>query len=103
MRSDSANLQAQLEGMERLKINLQDTKEQNQVDFDTLKYKMNLDYNKAINEAKEAIKTKDISEAHRHLNRAHEFKKAVKREIVDTKPIPLVVGIKLNMEVQKEF
>lgn len=96
MRSDSENLQNQLEELEKLKINLKDAREKSQEDFDALKYKMNLDYNKAINEAKEAIKTKDISEAHRHLNKAHEFKKAVKREIVDTKPIPLVVGDKIK-------
>jgi len=92
MRSEAEKLEQELKDIEKLKINLQDAKDQNQDEFNKLKYNMNLEYNKAINEAKEAIKTKDPKEAHRHLNKAHEYKKSTQNSHVDLKPLPLSVG-----------
>ncbi|WP_024953791.1 endonuclease MutS2 [Sulfurospirillum arcachonense] len=93
MREQSIKLNSELEEIQRLKVNLKDEKESYKAEFDTLKSKMNLDYTKAIKEAKEAIKTKDSKEAHRHLNKAHEYKKAThKKETIKQEPIPLKVG-----------
>lgn len=104
MREQSEKLNDELEKIQKLKINLKDEQEKNQDDFTALKSKMNLEYIKAINEAKEAIKTKDSKEAHRHLNKAHEFKKATtiaKKE--DLKPIPLKVGDRIKYGSSKGF
>jgi len=58
-----------------------------------MKIKMSNEYTKAIKEAREAIKTKDPKEAHRHLNRAHEYKKAThKSQLIEQAPTPLKVG-----------
>jgi len=93
MREQSEKLQSELNEINRLKINLKDEKEVNNSEFESLKSKMSFEYTKAIKEAKEAIKTKDSKEAHRHLNRAHEYKKAThKASDVKQTPIPLKVG-----------
>ncbi|HIP30492.1 MAG TPA: endonuclease MutS2 [Sulfurospirillum arcachonense] len=93
MREQSSKLEHELDDIKRLKINLKDEKEQHKDEFDSLKSKMNFEYTKAIKEAKDAIKTKDSKEAHRHLNKAHEYKKATHKpqENMQT-PIPLKVG-----------
>ncbi|WP_458700986.1 endonuclease MutS2 [Sulfurospirillum sp. 1307] len=78
IREESQKLNKELEEINRLKINLKDKKEAQQKEFEELNYKLNKEYQKAINEAKEAIKSKDIKEAHRHLNKANEYKKATR-------------------------
>lgn len=93
MKKESAELNEKLEEIERLKVSLKDEKESAKAEYEKLKSQMHFEYTKAISSAKEAIKSKDTSEAHRHLNRAHEYKKAthVKTEVI-SKPEPLSVG-----------
>jgi len=93
MREQSSKLESELEDIKRLKINLKDEKETHKKEFESLKSEMSIQYKKAIDEAKEAIKTKDSKEAHRHLNKAHEYKKAThKSKPVEQKAVPLKIG-----------
>jgi len=93
MREQSLKLEGELQEMDRLKINLKDEREKHKDEYDSLKSKMNYEYTQAIREARDAIKTKDSKEAHRHLNKAHEYKKATHRpNIVEQIPVPLKVG-----------
>jgi len=93
MRAKDAKLSGELEEIKRLKINLKDEKEAHKEEFEKLKSTMHLEYTKAIKEAKNAIKTKDSKEAHRHLNKAHEYKKAISSFVENNQiPIPLKVG-----------
>ena len=104
MRAKDAKLNSELDEIKRLKINLKDEKERHKDEFDSLKSKMNLEYTKAIKEAKNAIKTKDSKEAHRHLNRAHEYKKAThKKPIEEQAAIPLKVGDRVKYGTSKGF
>ncbi|MCK5293848.1 MAG: endonuclease MutS2, partial [Arcobacteraceae bacterium] len=68
----------------RLKINLQEQKET--IDKKLAQYKDSLhtDYKSATGEAKKAIKTKVMQQAHRHLNEAHKKLQEVKIQKVDT-------------------
>ncbi len=94
MKQKNLELNEKLQEVEKLKNSLGEQKEKEKEEFDKLKSKMFFEYNKAISSAKEAIKSKDISEAHRLLNRANEYKKAVhvkpSEEIF--KPEPLQIG-----------
>lgn len=104
MRAKDEKLNHELEEIKRLKTNLKDEKEKHKDEFDTLKSKMNLEYTKAIKEAKEAIKTKDSKEAHRHLNRAHEYKKAThKKPTQEQIPVPLKVGDRVKYGASKGY
>jgi DNA mismatch repair protein MutS2 len=69
-------------------------KEQKEEFDDLLKqkqYTLELEYKKAIDEAKLAIKTKDISTGHKHLNNAHKKVKNIKVEQVK-EPLDLKVN-----------
>jgi len=93
MREQSSKLEYELDEIKRLKINLKDEKEQHKDEFNLLKSKMSFEYTRAIKEAKEAIKTKDSKEAHRHLNKAHEYKKATHKTPKNSQiAIPLKIG-----------
>jgi len=99
MREQSAKLNRELEEIDRLKINLQDDRQKSKQEYDLQKSKMNFEYTKAIKEARDALKSNDSKEAHRHLNKAHEYKKAThKAQVTEQEPIPLKVGdnIKYN-------
>ncbi|MBL0702556.1 MAG: endonuclease MutS2 [Sulfurospirillum sp.] len=75
MREESDMLSSELEKIKKLKIELNDEKEKCKDEFYLVKSKMSIEYLKAIKEAKKAIKTNDSKDAHRYLNRAHEYKK----------------------------
>ncbi len=93
MRSEQKRLDEELDRVNRLKISLSETKERELKEFEKLKRELNQEYQKAINEAKEAIKAKDQKEAHRHLNRANEYKKATHKPIkIEEQKVPLKVG-----------
>jgi DNA mismatch repair protein MutS2 len=93
MKKESALLNEQLLEIEKLRNSLKDEKESAKAEYEKLKAQMHFEYTKAISSAKEAIKSKDTKEAHRHLNQAHEYKKAthIKTETI-SKPEPLSVG-----------
>ncbi len=93
MREQSSKLENELDEIKRLKTNLKDEREEHKDEFNSLKSKMSFEYTRAIKEAKEAIKTKDSKEAHRHLNKAHEYKKATHKPHENGQiAIPLKVG-----------
>lgn len=93
MKRESSELNQKLEEIEKLKVSLKDEKQKAQDEFNKLKAQMHFEYTKAISSAKEAIKSKDTSEAHRHLNKANEYKKAVHVSVATPqKPEPLGVG-----------
>ena len=93
MRPNSKELKDELEKIEKLKESLNESKEIQKQEFEKLKFKMSQSYEKAIKEAKEAIKSKDIKEAHRKLNRANEYKKATYiAPKTEQEKIPLAVG-----------
>ena len=93
MRAKEKELKDELEKLAKLKENLFESKERQTKEFEELKSKMNRDFQKAISEAKEAIKSKDTKEAHRHLNRANEYKKATHiAPKIEQEKIPLQVG-----------
>jgi len=104
MRAKDEKLNRELEEITRLKENLKDEKQTHKDDFNVLKSKMNFEYTKAIKEAKDAIKTKDSKEAHRHLNKAHEYKKAThKAPLNEQIAIPLKVGDRVKYGGSKGF
>lgn len=93
MKQESLELQEKLNEIERLKENLSDEREKSHQEYEKLKSQMHFEYTKAIASAKEAIKSKDIKDAHRLLNQANEFKKAVHVKKEETfKPEDLKVG-----------
>ncbi|MDX1809527.1 MAG: endonuclease MutS2 [Sulfurospirillaceae bacterium] len=92
MREQSKELDEKLEDVQKLKTALKDEKERSLVEFERSTQQMQKNFNKAIDEAKEAIKSKDIKEGHRFLNKAHEFKKAAKSIKIEQKSEDLKVG-----------
>ena len=93
MRTKSKELKDELEKIEKLKESLNESKEIQKQEFEKLKFKKSQSYEKAIKEAKEAIKSKDIKEAHRKLNKANKYKKATYiAPKIEQEKIPLAVG-----------
>ncbi|WP_331775517.1 endonuclease MutS2 [Sulfurospirillum sp. 1612] len=92
MRAQSRELDEKLKDVQKLKSALQDEKERSQREFENSTLKMQKSFNKAIQEAKEAIKSKDVKEGHRFLNKAHEFKKAAKNVTLSQKSEDLKIG-----------
>jgi DNA mismatch repair protein MutS2 len=62
---------------QRLKESLRTQKEEQQSVLSDMKSKLHKEYLQAINEAREAIKAKDVSDSHRYLNAASKFVKNV--------------------------
>ena len=72
-----AKLDDELLDTQRLKAHLKDQKEEQQAELNNLKSKLHREYQQAINEARAAIKAKDVSDSHRYLNAATKFVKQV--------------------------
>ncbi len=72
-----AKLDDELLDTQRLKSHLKDQKEEQQSELNNLKSKLHREYQQAINEARAAIKAKDVSDSHRYLNAATKFVKQV--------------------------
>jgi len=79
-------LDKQNNDVQRLKNNLQEQKESIDKQLDEYRNSLHTDYKSATGEAKKAIKTKIMQQAHRHLNEAHKKLQNVKIQKVD-KPI----------------
>ncbi len=92
MKKQSALLDKNLEEIKRLKELTNDERERFAKEFEERYVKLERDFQKAIKEAKEAIKSKDTKEAHRLLNRANDFKKSAKRVKIEKKTEDLQVG-----------
>lgn len=70
-------LDDELSDTQRLKEHLKNQKEEQQLELNNLKSKLHREYQQAINEARAAIKAKDVSDSHRYLNAATKFVKQV--------------------------
>jgi len=92
MREKSLALENKLQDVQKLKAVLKDEKEHSQSEFEKSTLVMQKSFNKAISEAKEAIKSKDAREGHRFLNKAHEFKKRAKSVTLNQKSEDLKIG-----------
>lgn len=79
MKKQSHLLEAKLDEANRLKEALADEKEKVKREFELSAFKMQKNYNDAIAQAKEAIKSKDIKQSHRALNLANDFKQKAKK------------------------
>jgi DNA mismatch repair protein MutS2 len=85
-------LDKQINDTQRIKQNLQEQKET--LDKQLYEYKdiLHKDYKGATNEAKKAIKSKIVQEAHRHLNKAHQKLKDIKDVAIEDEIIDFKVG-----------
>ncbi|NOX16626.1 MAG: endonuclease MutS2 [Epsilonproteobacteria bacterium] len=92
MRQQSKMLQEKLEDAKRLKMALHDEQEKSKQEFELSAFKLQKNFNQAINEAKKAIKSKDTKEGHRALNRANEFQGMAKKIKIIQKNENLEVG-----------
>ncbi len=92
MKKQSLELDKNLDELKRLKELLKDEREKFVEEFNKKHTRLERDFLNAINEAKEAIKTKDTKEAHRFLNKANDFKKKAKRVKIEPKSEELKVG-----------
>jgi len=92
MKRRSALLEEKLKEAKRAKEALKDERERHKKEFENSTYKMQKSFNEAIKEAKAAIKSKDIQESHRALNRANQFKQKAKKINIVQKSEKLTVG-----------
>ena len=92
MKRRSVLLEEKLQEAKRAKEALRDERERHKKEFENSTYKMQKSFNEAIKEAKAAIKSKDIQESHRALNRANKFKQKAKKINIVQKSEKLIVG-----------
>ena len=85
-------LNTQINDTKRLKQNLQEQKETLDKQLYEYKHTLHKDYKGATSEAKKAIKSKIIQEAHRHLNKAHQKVKDIKDISVQDEILDFKVG-----------
>lgn len=71
------NLNQKEQKIEQILQNLKEQKEKNDSELKNTITKLELDYHKAIEEAKRGIHFKDIKDKQRSLNKAHELKKTI--------------------------
>ncbi len=92
MKRQSNILKAKLEEAKKLKEALSDEKDKIKKEFELSTFKMQKNFSKAIDEAKEAIKSKDIKDSHRALNRANEYKQKARKIKIVQKSEDLNIG-----------
>lgn len=80
----------------RLKISLREQKDEVDTKLKQYKYNLNLEYKKAIDEVKKAIKTNSSSQAHKHLNNANK----IKTDIKDNKVTQLIEDFNVGDRVK---
>ena len=97
MRKTKEELDARLQEVEKLKISLNDEKERVRGEFETAYGKLSKEFRDAVSEAKKAIKTQDVKEAHRLLNKANLYRQESKRNVPEARVAePLSVGEKIK-------
>ena len=87
-----AKLNSEIENYQRLSTNLKEQKEELDTHINKEKSKLHKEYKDAREEAKKAIKTKLISDSHRHLNISHKLVKQIEVEKVEDLSQELEVG-----------
>ncbi|HIP12982.1 MAG TPA: endonuclease MutS2 [Arcobacter sp.] len=85
----------------RLKQNLQEQKESIDKKLSEYKNSLHTDYKSATGEAKKAIKTKIMQQAHRHLNEAHKKLQGVKEVQVEEEIVNFKVGDRVKYNSTK--
>jgi DNA mismatch repair protein MutS2 len=97
MRQTEAELNAKLHEVEKLKESLKSEKERVSLEFESAYHKMSREFKEAVGEAKKAIKTHDMKESHRLLNRANQLHQETKRALPEARASePLSVGDKIK-------
>ncbi len=86
------NLKKELEKTKKLNERLQIQKDEARDILNEKKSQLELEYQKAIDEAKRAAKSEDKAQIHRLLNKAHKKKTDVTKEIISKIQKPLEVG-----------
>ncbi|MDD3463055.1 MAG: endonuclease MutS2 [Sulfurospirillaceae bacterium] len=79
MKRQSRELQDKLDEVQKLKNSLKDERENVIKDYEDAQAKMLKEFHGAISEAKKAIKSQDVKESHRLLNKANTFKKETQK------------------------
>ncbi len=87
-----AKLNSEIENYQRLSSNLKEQKEELDTHILSEKSKLHKEYKDAREEAKKAIKTKMISDSHRHLNISHKLVKQIEVEKVEDEVLNFEVG-----------
>ena len=86
---------------DRLNIALQDKKDKVEIMLKQYKNNLSNEYKEAINEAKKAIKSTNISDAHKYLNKAHKKKENIKEHKVNEEILDLKVGDRVKYNSTK--
>jgi DNA mismatch repair protein MutS2 len=92
MREKIIKLDASQKEVDRKELYIQNRREDLEKEFRDKSHAMELQYNRAIKEAQEALRVKESSEGRRHLNKAHQIKSESKKEPEVTEKIPLKEG-----------
>lgn len=90
------NLNIEIENYQRLSNNLKEQKEELDFHINKEKSKLHKEYKDARDEAKKAIKTKLISDSHRHLNISHSIAKNIDVVKVEDEELDLQVGSRVK-------
>ncbi len=97
MRKTSQTLEEKLHEVEKLKESLKTEKENVALQFETAYTKMSKEFKEAVGEAKKAIKSNDVKESHRLLNKANQLHQETKKALPEQKASePLSVGEKIK-------
>ena len=95
-----AKLDQDIKEYERLQNNLKEQKEHYDQKLQNERSKLEKEYKEAINEARLAIKSTQMQEAHKHLNKAHEKIKKIEVQKVQ-EPLELKVGDRVKYNNSK--
>ena len=97
-RKKQAILDKNIQKYQKLNESLKNQKEKSQNQIKELKYKLEIEYQKAIQEAKKAAKSNDLALIHRLLNKAHKKKEQIKDHQIPQEKIKLKVGDRIKYQ-----
>ncbi|KIM12260.1 MAG: DNA strand exchange inhibitor protein [Sulfurovum sp. FS08-3] len=101
MREKTMLLDASQKEIERKKIYLQNRRDELEEEHKAKIHALELQYNRAIKEAQEALRVKESSEGRRHLNKAHQIKSKSQNEPIEQEKIPLKEGDSIKYRSHK--
>ncbi len=92
MREKMMALDVSQKEIERKQIYLQNRRDELEEEHKATIHALQLQYNRAIKEAQEALRVKESSEGRRHLNKAHQIQSKSQIEPIEQEKIPLKEG-----------
>jgi len=92
MREKIIALDASQSEVNRKEVYIQNRRDELEEEFKAKSHVMELQYNRAIKEAQEALRVKESSEGRRHLNKAHKIKTESQKEPVQQEKVELKEG-----------